>query len=38
MSRRVSQEEEEFDCSMVVDLEKYAIPDGTRYVVGLEVI
>ncbi|XP_073229204.1 uncharacterized protein [Porites lutea] len=32
VARQVDQEEEEADCSMVVDLGKYSIPDGTREV------
>lgn len=32
---QVDQEEEEVDCSMVVDLGKYSIPDGTRYLFTL---
>lgn len=35
VARRVDQEEEEEDCSMVVDLGKYSIPDGRRYLFTL---
>ena len=35
VARQVDQEEEEVDCSMVVDLGKYSIPDGTRYLFRL---
>lgn len=35
VARQVDQEEEEVDCSMVVDLGKYSIPDGTRYLFTL---
>ena len=35
VARQVDQEEEEVDCSMVVDLGKYSIPDGTRYLLRL---
>ena len=35
MAKRGTQQDDEPDCSMVVDLEKYSIPDGTRYVDGL---
>lgn len=34
VARQVDQEEE-VDCSMVVDLEKYSIPGGTRYLFTL---
>ena len=34
MAKRDIHEGEEPDCAMVVDLEKYSIPDGTRCVTG----
>ena len=35
VTKRGTQEDEDPDITMVVDLEKYAIPDGTRCVCGI---
>ena len=35
MAKRGTQEDEQPDTTIVVDLEKYSIPDGTRYIRGI---
>ena len=37
VAKRGTQEDEQPDTTIVVDLEKYSIPDGTRYIRGITV-